>query len=396
MEIRARYFLIGVFVLAAAGAIVGFVFWLNNTGGLVERMDYRVRFGGPVLGLSAGSEVLFNGIKVGEVTRLALNTDNPGEVMATVAIDRRTPIRSDTHVGIAYSGLTGTATVALSGGTPSAPPLQASDGEPPILVADSAALKDMTQAARDVLARLDAILAENAEPLKSAIANIDTFAGALARNSDKVDGILAGLQRLTGGGEPKVENVIYDLTAPDRFPPIDRLPSAQLVIAEPTALVVLDTQRILREQNGAEVPVFDQVRWSDSLPLLIESRLIQAFENAGQQQVGSVDDDLEADFRLLVDMRRFRIQTSPTPAATAELAARVVAADGRVLAGRAFSASEPLATAEDAALAAAALDAAFGRVATGVVVWTLEAMASAATSDPGAGAPANAKAPASP
>ena len=57
----------------------------------------------------------------------------------------------------------------------------------------------MSGAARDVLQRLDAILADNAKPLKSMIANLETFAGALARNSDKLDGIVAGLERMTGG-----------------------------------------------------------------------------------------------------------------------------------------------------------------------------------------------------
>ena len=46
---------------------------------------------------------------------------------------------------------------------------------------------------------MDQVLAENSESLHSAINNIDTFAGALARNSDKVDGILAGIERMTGG-----------------------------------------------------------------------------------------------------------------------------------------------------------------------------------------------------
>ena len=35
------------------------------------------------------------------------------------------------------------------------------------------------------------------------IANINTFSGALARNTDRVDGILAGLERMTGGGAKK-------------------------------------------------------------------------------------------------------------------------------------------------------------------------------------------------
>ena len=37
MEIRARYMLIGAFVLAFAVGMFGFVYWIKNTGGLGQR-----------------------------------------------------------------------------------------------------------------------------------------------------------------------------------------------------------------------------------------------------------------------------------------------------------------------------------------------------------------------
>ena len=77
METRAPYALIGLFVLAVIGAVFGFVYWLHNSGGLGERAVYRVRFENTVSGLLTGAAVLFNGIRVGEVTDLGLNPDDP-------------------------------------------------------------------------------------------------------------------------------------------------------------------------------------------------------------------------------------------------------------------------------------------------------------------------------
>ncbi len=62
------------------------------------------------------------------------------------------------------------------------------------------------------------MLSENSKSLHSAIKNIDTFADALARNSDKVDGILAGLERLTGGSSSPADMPVYDLVAATGFP----------------------------------------------------------------------------------------------------------------------------------------------------------------------------------
>ena len=70
METRAPFVIIGAFVLAAIVAVFGFVYWLNNTAGLGARATYHVQFDGPVPGLLVGAAVLFNGIRVGEVTSL--------------------------------------------------------------------------------------------------------------------------------------------------------------------------------------------------------------------------------------------------------------------------------------------------------------------------------------
>src|SRR5262245_13487434 len=98
MEIRARYIQVGTFVLAAIVAGFAFVYWMNNASGLRDRTLYRVRFETPVAGLLGGSAVLFNGIRVGEVTSLQLNQRDPREVMVTIAIEPATPVRANTKV----------------------------------------------------------------------------------------------------------------------------------------------------------------------------------------------------------------------------------------------------------------------------------------------------------
>ena len=83
MEIRARYVLMGVFTLAVLFAGFSFVFWLNNAGTLRDRAVYQVRLESSVSWLLTGSAVLFNGIRVGEVTKLDLNTADRRQVQAT-------------------------------------------------------------------------------------------------------------------------------------------------------------------------------------------------------------------------------------------------------------------------------------------------------------------------
>ena len=116
METRAPFIIVGAFVLAAIGAVFGFVYWLHNTAGTGVRTVHHVQFEGSVSGLLVGAAVLFNGIRVGEVTDLGLAANSPRKVDATIAVASGTPVHADTKVGLDFQGLTGVPVIALEGG----------------------------------------------------------------------------------------------------------------------------------------------------------------------------------------------------------------------------------------------------------------------------------------
>jgi phospholipid/cholesterol/gamma-HCH transport system substrate-binding protein len=224
METKANYVLIGVFTLAVVVGVFGFVYWFQNIGGTGERAFYRVVFDGSVSGLRTGGTVLFNGIRVGEVTDLKLNPDKPEQVIATISVDKSVAVRPDTQISMEFQGLTGIASLSLKGGNPATPALVGDKANPPVLTAPPGATQDVTQAARDVMRRLDefisenqktfhsameniekftAALAKNSESIDATLASVEKFAGALGRNSERIDKIAAGLQNLTGGEDGK-------------------------------------------------------------------------------------------------------------------------------------------------------------------------------------------------
>ena len=226
METRANYILIGLFSLAVIFGAFGFVYWFHHVGGTGERVIYRVVFQGPIGGLRSGATVTFNGIRVGEVTELSLDPQDPKQALATMSIEANTPVRADTQVALDTQGLTGIAVLALRGGAPTAGPLETKLGDVPVLTAGSSASQDMMAAARDVARRIDSVLADNQEALKNSLRNVETFTAALAKNSDaltetvdnlktfsealsrnsgKIDSIIAGADNLLGGPEGKGE-----------------------------------------------------------------------------------------------------------------------------------------------------------------------------------------------
>jgi phospholipid/cholesterol/gamma-HCH transport system substrate-binding protein len=227
----------------------------------------------------------------------------------------------------------------------------------------------MTEAARQALRKLDALLADNSDELHSAIANLNTFTGALARNSDRVDGILSALEHMVGGAAAKSTPVTYDLTAPDAFPPPREAAKRQLVVPEPTTLVTLDTQRIIVDPSAGGP--LDNAQWTDSLPKLLQEKIIQSFE--ASNYVGAVARPMEglaADYQLLIDLRSFNVTgPSAAPVARVQFAAKVLGDAGRIVGSRIFDAMVPVKDV-NAASVAEALDKAFGEAATNLVTWT--------------------------
>jgi phospholipid/cholesterol/gamma-HCH transport system substrate-binding protein len=366
METRAPFVLVGAFVLAAIAAAFGFVFWLHNAGGLAPRASYHVQFEGSVPGLLVGAAVLFNGIRVGEVSELGLAPGKPRGVNATISVAATTPVRADTRVGLEFQGLTGVPVITLEGGM-----LVANTGEVPTLVADPGAGQGMSQAARDALRKVDSVLTQNSGALKDTIANFKVFSEGLARNTGKLDGIVAGLERMTGVTAPPAK-ITYDLRALQNQGS-GKSVKVQWTIPEPTAVAMLETQRFLFSP-AQDYPGFAEALWADALPKLVQARLIESFENYDLAHAPlRVADIGQTEFQLLIDLRRFRIAVDAKPATEIALSARIVDKDGKVIASRLFEESEKLDKVEPAAAVVAFSDA-FGRIAKDMIAWTVEAL----------------------
>ena len=129
MEPKVNYILVGAFVLILSAVVVVGVLWLGKTDyrGVYDRYEAHMRES--VAGLSVDSTVKYRGVDVGRVKDIALSPDNPEEVKLTLDIVRGTPIKTDTIAVLETQGLTGLATINLTGGSRDAPPLEALEGQ---------------------------------------------------------------------------------------------------------------------------------------------------------------------------------------------------------------------------------------------------------------------------
>ena len=243
----------------------------------------------------------------------------------------------------------------------------------PELAAEKDAGLGMTQVARQVLKRLDTVVSENAEPLKSTIANINSFSAALARNSDKVDGIVAGLERFTGAGKARTR--VFDLAPATPGPPPPKCPTTRLLVLEPTALALIDAERVRITGAASDEADLAQVRWPDILSKVLQVRIVQSFENAGYPgAVPRTMEDVQTDHRLMTNVRSFEVGMDGEAVARVEIAAKILDLDGGVVGARIFRGSQRRAG-QTVEAAMETLDAASRGVLGELVVWGCDVLA---------------------
>jgi phospholipid/cholesterol/gamma-HCH transport system substrate-binding protein len=214
MEKNANYALVGLSSLILFVGLVIFVVWLARISFSHEYDLYDIVFEGPVRGLSQGGEVHFNGIKVGEVTRIALDRTNPSRVIARASVTSDVPIRVDSFATLEPQGITGVNYIQITAGTPSKPLLKVVEKAKcqstglseciPILKSQRSALSDLLEGGGTVLTRTIEALDRVNRVLSDQ--NIKTFSATLS-DAQAVSAELRERKEIIGDAQKLIQDL---------------------------------------------------------------------------------------------------------------------------------------------------------------------------------------------
>lgn len=179
---------------------------------------------------------------------------------------------------------------------------------------------------------------------------------------------------LASCGGAKAVNDTFNLTS---VPTVEG-PSArgrQILVPEPSALKALGGDQVVVRPTSSEVQYLAKAQWSDSLPRLVQAKLIQAFETTGRVGgVGKPGEGLAIDYQVVTTLRTFEVRTNGPATAVVEIFAKIVNdRNGTVRAQQVFRATAPVSGSGGPAFVAG-LDAAFARVTADIVAWTLKSI----------------------
>lgn len=179
MTPRSSYVLVGVFVLMLGAAFVAGLLWLTTGGPPRDYDGYLVYMTESVSGLNVDAEVKYKGVNVGRVSELGLDPERPERVRIQLLILKGTPVKEDTVATLELQGITGIASINLSGGSSASQPLMPTAGEEYAVIPSRPSL----------LVRLDDTVSEL---LASLIRSSDSVGDLLDENNRKT--ITATLQ----------------------------------------------------------------------------------------------------------------------------------------------------------------------------------------------------------
>ncbi|MGO8918427.1 MAG: ABC-type transport auxiliary lipoprotein family protein [Stellaceae bacterium] len=173
-----------------------------------------------------------------------------------------------------------------------------------------------------------------------------------------------------GGAPPK----LYTLTPASDFPAGGVRVSWQLLIDVPASAAALDTERIVLSRGPTTIDYFADAAWTDRAPLMVQSLLVQSFENSGR--IGAIAREslsLRADYVLQTELRDFEAEYAgaAAPVVHVQLAVKLIRMPERaIVAQQRFDATSPAAANQVPAIVEA-FNAAFQQAARQIVDWTL-------------------------
>jgi len=297
MESKANFAIIGAFVLVTLFGFVAFMAYISGRQFDEVYDHYIVEYITPPRGISVGSEVRFNGLKMGEVTKTILDKDDAGKVLVYIQIQAETPVHIDSFAQNEPLGLTGLSYIQLfAGASGQRFNFENFPDELPHIEGRGSTLDNLLGGSESVIDNVNLLLSravaildpEAADDLHGVIANLNTITGKIAdvdMSSERVEKFMQVIEQ--AALDFSTASLAVDVAAKD---------VSTLLEGDGIATVLKQTEMTLK---GAEEAVAEYKLLAENGRELSEEtrQAIEQFSNTGLQDLSLA----MADLKTLID-----------------------------------------------------------------------------------------------
>lgn len=214
----------GIFVIVSLTVITLSVIWLCTGFSLQKYNTYQVYINESVGGLNIDASVEFNGVHVGTVSDISIDSVNPQLVTLLLKIKYGTPVTSGTRATINTKGLTGIAYLSLNDKGNNLKPIQIIHGNKyPVITASPSLLWQLDSGIRkfnnnftNISDRLmDTLSQDNLKNLKNILDNLEKITQTIAKQNQAIESLLdnsaSSIQTIHTAIIPTLNNTIHNL-----------------------------------------------------------------------------------------------------------------------------------------------------------------------------------------
>jgi len=202
MENKSHAFVAGLFALLLGAAAIVALVWLRGTQDNLREYVVVTRFS--VGGLNPEAQVRYRGIRVGKVTDIRLDGDNPSNILIRISIADNIPLTKGSIAKLASQGVTGIAHVLLLDSGKNNEPLVATDGTLPRIVMVPSLLDEMSESgpaalhqAQEVMAAVSALFnEENRRRFAATLANLEAASASMKPAIENMNASLVQVRKL--------------------------------------------------------------------------------------------------------------------------------------------------------------------------------------------------------
>lgn len=183
MENKARYTVVGLFVLIFTIALIVFILWLAryDIKGINSK-EYRLYSKTSIAGLNINSSIKYKGLDIGTVNQIQINPKNLEEIEIILKITKPEVIKIDSFAIVQSQGVTGNKIIEIDGGTNDAIILEVKENSFARIPLKQSFLDKLTSSAENISLQVETILSRFEKLLNEK--NIKNIDGILTNTKD--------------------------------------------------------------------------------------------------------------------------------------------------------------------------------------------------------------------
>lgn len=202
MENKSHALIAGMFALLLGVAALLALVWLR--GNEDNLREYVVVTKQNIGGLNPQAQVRYRGIRVGKVTEIRLDPEDPSNILITIAVADDIPLTRGSVAKLAYQGVTGIAHILLLDSGKDRQPLVAEHGKLPRIAMIPSLLEELGDSGSATLRQVQEVMVaanallneENRRRFSATLANLESASGSMKPAVENLNATLIQMRKL--------------------------------------------------------------------------------------------------------------------------------------------------------------------------------------------------------